>query len=343
MITRGFLVEGDDPLGHAHQYKAFMWRRATRIIPVYLLYLVIASTTLLAVDDAANLGDMPFMLTFTYNFQRIFDFVPVPHRFMPFEPLWTLSVEQQFYLLFPLLFLFVSRRNFVRIAVGLIVLAPLARMLFSWRLASAGMDPAHQAFGVFAASFCQYDAFLIGGLIAERETLIRNDPSIHRRLAIATGIVTTAFVLVMMAVNYNLGARGVGIIKNIFSGVLAGQGREVACYVAVDLISAVVLVGAIRQLHAFRFLASPLMSWVGKVSYGGYLYHALVLWFLFRLVGTAEVPASLALRIAIFIACWLITIALASLTFRVFEQPIITWARGKAELSTDRKLSSSPA
>ena len=60
---------------------------------------------------------------------------------MPFEPLWTLSVEQQFYLLFPLLFLFVSRRNFVRIAVGLIVLAPLARMLFSWRLASAGMDP----------------------------------------------------------------------------------------------------------------------------------------------------------------------------------------------------------
>jgi peptidoglycan/LPS O-acetylase OafA/YrhL len=70
----------------------------------------------------------------------------------------------------------------------------------------------------------------------------------------------------------------------------------------------------------------------GRISYGGYLYHALILWIvssIFAPPGTLAIP----LRIFWLFVVWAITVGIASLSYRYLEQPIIAWARRKLERS----------
>jgi peptidoglycan/LPS O-acetylase OafA/YrhL len=79
----------------AADYARFMLRRAFRIVPVYLLYLFVALLALTLTesqrDVAAKSADLPYLLTFTYNWQMIFNLSPVPDRTSLFGHLWTLS------------------------------------------------------------------------------------------------------------------------------------------------------------------------------------------------------------------------------------------------------------
>ena len=327
VICRNFVAtQADSP---HRQYKDFIRRRFFRIVPAYFFYILIVTAVMTGVSRYSGSHDIPFLMTFTFNWQMIFQYWPTPEGWSSFGHLWTLSVEEQFYVFFPLLFLFLPRRIFILVASMLILAGPSIRLLFSTIL--AGVEPAKDAtwtaFAIYAASFTQFDAFLIGALIGIFETDIRARPRLSRTARrIAEGVVLV-YAGAYVVVNYSNGYRGTDLFRNIFSGTLFGQAREVFVYSTVDIVCAAVLISALCAQRMPR-LVTPTMALVGRISYGGYLYHALILWFLVAtFVPTGFKALPIPERIAWFVAAWGVTVGLAYVSFFWFETPIMNWSR----------------
>ena len=175
------------------------------------------------------------------------------------------EVEEQLYLVYPRLFPLLPFRRFVVTVCILIALGPLARLLFSELLATLGRSQDNIAFGVYAASFCQFDAFLIGALIAVTGPKFVTKPHWMRRVALVAATVATIYAAAMIVANYRLSARGIDLIRRIYSGIIAGQGREVLADATVDLVAAAVLIAAVIRHPATRLLgiASLGLGWQG--------------------------------------------------------------------------------
>ena len=101
--------------------KAFYIRRFFRILPAYFAMVGIVAALALAGDISATPKDFAYALTFTW----IYNFNPwnwyLAHT-------WSLCVEQQFYLFWPLALVVLGKRRVRWFAVALIMLVPLGRL-----------------------------------------------------------------------------------------------------------------------------------------------------------------------------------------------------------------------
>lgn len=111
--------------------KAFYARRALRILPVYFSYLFVVFVLIRLGVLHLKAGDWISALTYTVNF-RAEPTWEVGH-------VWSLSIEEQFYLGWPLLLLFLAPRRAGFAAAAYLCLAPLAR-LFTWYFFRADLD-----------------------------------------------------------------------------------------------------------------------------------------------------------------------------------------------------------
>lgn len=99
-VISGFLITKillNSKSGFRESYKNFMGRRALRILPIYLLVVLI----LFLIGDTYIKAYLPYSLTFTFNYAMVFFKLPsnaITH-------FWTLCIEEQFYFFWPLLVL----------------------------------------------------------------------------------------------------------------------------------------------------------------------------------------------------------------------------------------------
>lgn len=98
----------------------FYIRRTVRIFPAAFLYIGVVALLVLAGWRVLAPGDLVHALTYTMNFHH--------ERAWSLGHLWSLSVEEQFYLLWPGLFL-LARQRALPLLLALMVLAPLARVV----------------------------------------------------------------------------------------------------------------------------------------------------------------------------------------------------------------------
>lgn len=143
------------------------------------------------------------------------------------------------------------------------------------------------------------------------------------RLAWLAVFVSLAYVVVYIGINISVGARGIDIVRNVVSGILCGQEREVFVYVAVDFCAAATVAGAIAGWRIFRFLEAPVLVAVGQASYGGYLLHPIALMTIAYVVGVPNADEPVFIRILIFVLAWCCTVALARASYLKFERQFI--------------------
>src|SRR5262245_13204784 len=98
----------------------FFRRRALRLVPVYALFIAgcLAYRAKTAHLSALS-SDLPSLLTYTFNFHAL------DHVDRPYGHLWSLSVEWQFYLLWPVAVWFLSQANLRRVLVAIVCVTPL--------------------------------------------------------------------------------------------------------------------------------------------------------------------------------------------------------------------------
>jgi peptidoglycan/LPS O-acetylase OafA/YrhL len=171
-VLSGFLIGGIllDVRDSPSYYKTFYLRRFYRIVPIYYLWLLVYVLLLFTIRQAAaSYYADPFIPSMKSGILWLFAFVQNVKfdRYMTLGwawliPTWSLAVEEQFYLVAPLLIRRLSRRGLFLFLVSIVFAAPLLRLWvrFHWPAVGANWDLA------YILMPCRADSLAIGVLVA---------------------------------------------------------------------------------------------------------------------------------------------------------------------------------
>jgi peptidoglycan/LPS O-acetylase OafA/YrhL len=317
-LITGVLLEARSTKATAGPFfKDFYARRALRIFPVYFGY--IGLVVLLGIVGVAgaeftealrahNADHVPPLLVYVYNFASINAGLGSPFLGL----LWTLSIEEQFFLLWPLCAFALSRRNFMRLCVALVLAGPLLRLvqLLVLQQMDGNRDPAAEI--VYFLTSSHLDAFAIGALLNFRKELptlarIANAPG--RPVFLCMALLSA--LLMLAAKRAHLGQSFSSLGWPLY---MSHFGMPVWGYTALNAVFAL----AIAKAPNIRLLGSRALQRLGKVSYGFYIFHLPVIWVAAQVShinrGAFDLP-NLIVGLIAFAATWL----LAELSFRLFE------------------------
>jgi peptidoglycan/LPS O-acetylase OafA/YrhL len=226
-------------------FTAFYARRVRRLVPAAVLVLTLFALTwtVLGWFDENHRSDVLFALLQISNWQQIWEGVPYGTALAsPVVHYWSLAIEEQAYLVLPLLIVLSGRARLLKIAVGLFALSALATFL-------ADGSQSIIYFGTHTRA-----AEVLAGVIAAaflHNTQWRPQRNISTALSL-TGVGYLIWAGVFVHLKDSL----------VYSGGLVVTG----------LVSAIVIV-TLPQSPVAKFFDLRPFVWLGTVSYGVYLLH----------------------------------------------------------------------
>lgn len=221
--------------------KEFYIRRSLRIFPIYYLFLIVCYSV--NVGGLREYGLFPWLyLNNIYVFDR--------NSWMgEYSHLWTLAVEEQFYLVWPFLILFLRKnsRLLLSILLGVVLVSTFSRfIMLNWGLSE------RQATVFPIANF---DFFAFGALLALGKTCIDSKLESWGRPAVLVG------VLLYYGSYYLLESQMFFVVKHLAMGITA---------------SGLVII-ALYSKNIENVFHNRITMHLGKISYGIYLYHNFVI------------------------------------------------------------------
>ena len=337
-VISGFVVTlsvigRQSSMPRSQQLSGFFGRRVRRILPVYYLYVVSGIGVMLVLGDQVDALAVGSLLGFFNNVAMIVGRGELAG--WPVGHLWTISVEMQFYLIYGVLLVFAPRRIVIALLLASLLVAPAMRAIASAGLDTLDCTSEAKAYAIYAGPFLHVDAFAMGSLLAfasRRQLLARNAAP----LAVAGFVVLVSYAATYVYVNFAVvGARNVDVLRNVVSGIMWGQHREVFAYSAIIAAAGgLVALAATRHAAVDWLLRHPVLQRIGEISYGAYVYHSLAItiaWrLLFRHIDVPQDGLPVPHRLLLFGVSYLLTIAMAELSFRYFESRFLA-ARPKRE------------
>ncbi|SEB39591.1 Peptidoglycan/LPS O-acetylase OafA/YrhL, contains acyltransferase and SGNH-hydrolase domains [Paramicrobacterium humi] len=290
--------------------RSFWGRRARRILPA-LVIVVTASTTaalLVGGDVLVRIGRQILgAATFSYNWVAVAGGGSYFDQLSPemFRTLWSLAVEEQFYIVWPLLLLALLfvRSRWARAAV--LVVAAAGSAIWMATLFMPGGDATRVYYGTDTHAF----GLLIGAALA---VLLegRLGAGLPRAAGRATRIAIDAAGTAALV--------GIGVAMVVLGDAADATYRGGLAVASV--LTVVVIAAAIRpDSRLGARLDAGALRWMGRRSYGIYLWH----WPIFTLLlagaggATSQAPPLAASVLAV-----LITLVVAELSFRFAENPV---------------------
>ncbi len=238
---------------------AFWARRARRLLPALLLVLVfVALYTHFAVVPWERNGvrdDMFASLFYVANWRFIFDqqgYFELFSAASPLRHMWSLAIEEQYYLVWPLVVLACLRlgRGSMRV-LGWVCAAGAIVSIVAMRIRFQPGDPS----AAYYATDARAHALLIGALLAILLLARQPGPAAQRLLGFAA---LPAIVVVFLAAHFTSGTGA-----HYYHG-----GSALFAVVVAILIAGVLRPGPVASVLSLR----PLV-WIGRISYGLYLWH----------------------------------------------------------------------
>jgi peptidoglycan/LPS O-acetylase OafA/YrhL len=259
LITGNLLREKGESLAFSSYFSGFLVRRALRILPLYVLFLGVVAVI---GPPSAPLAALPQALAYAPPFfiqNWVYAFMPEESLTLshdPALPTWSLAIEEQFYLLWPVAVWFLGRRKLVVLAVSLTVLAALLRPL--------GLAVVGEEF-VYMSTVTRMDGIAFGCLAyflyEQRDQLAA---SYKKYVPLLFG---AACAVILLEVLVMLGG---------FTSLTVAFGRTLVSLVFAAGVLALQFVPS--KSIVFRVLGSYPLVMMGKMSFGIYLIHALVVY-----------------------------------------------------------------
>jgi peptidoglycan/LPS O-acetylase OafA/YrhL len=297
LLVRDIAGRGSIRLGR------FYARRFRRLLPAAFVALIVTAIVFSAIASPLEITNAvgSFKAAFLYSTNWYFIHTATGYfganlATNPVLQFWSLAVEEQFYLIWPLLlggaFFWTRRMNPTRqmrvIRIG-ITIAAIASAV--WALSLRNTNPDRAYYGTDTRAY----ELLAGALLALIPAFIANAARYRKTMRTATVAGVAALILIASSLVH---------IDAIERGI------------AVTLITCVILI-AIEAANGGltkRFLSTAPVVYLGKISYGTYLWHWLVILFI-----TKQLHLSIISTITI--TCVVAT-ALASLSYEILERPI---------------------
>ena len=235
--------------GPAHSLKAFYIRRSLRIFPIYYITILV----LAAINFQAVRMSFWWLVTYTQNI-----WIVVHKTWLgAIDHLWSLAVEEQYYIFFPFLVLITPRRYLPHLLFGLIALAIGLRLIFY-------LNHSLWIYQFVLTPTCM-DAFGMGGILAY---LFVFNQDRFNRLVRNNYLLWGSFLLLLVNVyfmeQFLLGTRRLTsdvlarFFMSLFSAFMIGRA----------------IVGFGQPMK--WLLQNKVTVYLGQISYGLYLFHNLV-------------------------------------------------------------------
>jgi peptidoglycan/LPS O-acetylase OafA/YrhL len=308
-VLSGFLIGGIllDNREAPRYFQAFYARRASRIFPLYFGWLLVALTVLFAVPLFME-GPIPSWLfservpawcyaIFGQNYAMAMN-----NQFgSPWLGVtWSLAIEEQFYLLLPVLIRFLPTRRLPLYLGSLALLSPVLLILRGHEGGISG----------YILTPCRMDSLMLGVLLA---WFLRCDGGLQwartHRLhlygilgALLAGTAWMSFVRELPAAFYPLRYSWLALLYGSLLVLAVTEER-----------------GPVAALTGNRAL-----RWLGGLAYGVYIFHQPVQYVLHWLIRNQAPRLLVPLDFAVMFASLAITLGVAVLSYRWFEKPFLT-------------------
>lgn len=309
-VLSGFLIGGIllDSIESPRYFRTFYLRRFHRIFPLYYLWLALYIALGLTVFNhlpasvrGVWTGWRP-AIVYALFLQNL-----VPKQLLGISaawlgPLWSLAVEEQFYLLMPLAVRFLPKRRLAQFLVATIILSPLLRAVVStWEYPRVIR---------YVAMPLRADAIAMGVLLA----LLLRDQTWQARIARNLRSLYAAILLLLSGV-ISLSSR---------SAVPDDRTEGILVFLMAALFAVIVLLALAQPQGAWaRFCSLSVLRGLGGVSYCIYVIHLPVNTICLGLVHSIHGTQSVGLDVAgVALAC-AITWILAKISWRYLESPMI--------------------
>jgi len=289
--------------------KDFYIRRILRLIPALMLLLLVFCllSFLLLTSEKANRNYVDALISLAYvsNWARAFSMHPPDYL----GHTWSLSIEEQFYILWPIVLLCllrVSTRRFY------IVLFAIATAIISWILRVSFLESGATLERLYNGLDTRADALMAGCAVGT---------------ALMSGLLTSKkprknLVLFNLTALVSFGV--------LCAFLIVGDWRATFLYqfgfIIIELLTVILIIDVLTNPKSIirKFLEIKELVWVGSISYGLYLWHYPI----FRIMFELNYGWSIVLIIG-----FPVTFAVAAASYFLMEKPILKLKKGFSHLS----------
>ena len=332
LITDSLLKMKALPVGQ--YFGRFYVKRAFRILPAFIVFFSIAVALYFIFWSE---GEPPLSRYWIYIVTFTFNHYP-PTGSVWFAHLWSLSLEEQFYVVWPWLVFFLPMSWLKKIAPCWILVAPVLRLVMP-----SFYGGVERAETVEASLLCQADAFAIGGCVA-----IFRDELPGPRKSKKLMWIMTAVVIAIGLLNYFMGASAAGSYwrtlgwPHLTAGIFNYQ--YVWGFGVIGIWAATLILTCLQGTAPF-ILNFPPLVFLGRISYGAYLSHLPLLGVYMYYLQPIN---AFSIRGLVIFVIWFASVILVSwLSFRFIELPFLRIKNrlgGRAQIPrSDTAISRAPA
>ena len=300
-VLSGFLITG---ILRRSKTEPFYWRRfylkrVTRILPPVVLGVAV---TAFLWPHTSIIGLAGYLFS-------LGNFVDITHfTIRPIGHLWSLSVEEHYYLFWPLAVIRLRRETLLRVLVGIVLMVPLARFGFTFLLPRSGPNP------IYHLTPFRIDGIALGSMLS----LLLEERQWQDRLkkwsAAGAVVASATYLLLWTALGH------IHFFPDAFNPVFNGIGYSLVAVVAFFVVAFAYLR---PDAIVTRVLCSRPLVKLGEISYGLYVYS----WILLQLIihylpGLSPVKTNLLYLFA--------SLPLSGVLYKYYERPITLWGKRRA-------------
>lgn len=310
LITKGLAAEKNKVDQFGSYIKIFYLKRILRIFPLYFLYVACFLAFCYISHNAATANGAAIpLITYTVN---IYGLMPHTVNMDGFGYVWSLSAEEQFYLIWPFIVFFSSEALLRRILYAIMFLAPLWRLGMLWFVINHGVQANSAGTMVYITTLSQFDAFAIGAFIVYVTDVKNRSTPLLRKMVFA------GIAIFLLIGQVNLYFTNGTLLKDMttlgYRVTMLNNYQYVWGYSVINLFAGFIIFIIVKYQNVIPILTNRVLVYIGRISYGMYIFHVPVLLALDRLKHKG-LPLNM-VRLVLFFS---ITVALAHLSFHYFE------------------------
>jgi peptidoglycan/LPS O-acetylase OafA/YrhL len=303
VITRILINTRNEP----KYFRTFYWRRVLRILPLYYLYLLFAYFLLPIILDS-QFVDFKLQLPYYFYLQNFVELSDIkasgPGHY------WSLAVEEHFYLIWPLVIFLVQPKHLWKV-IGLSVVIIFVLKYF---MLSEGLAINH-------FTFTRIDQLIIGAVLSvlEYNGFFKKKKAAYYFLIIGLSVFPLAVLTYYFQTHFFF-------IKEMFkSTLLAMFFFSVLGY----------LIARKQETTINRILSGKILQYLGKISYGLYVWQVAVIFVLNKYAITGVLILDLSLSVGV-------SIIVAHISFKYFEHYFLKLKEKQAYLGSSQLFAGKP-